>query len=423
MLSAFQPYNHLVRQKTSALRLIGGFHRIHSHQAIRKQPLFARPPTDAPTIASNKKFLIDTLRFSEDRVNKVGTRTTIGGNILTLENGVLEERVHWLKERLNLMENEICKIIQRQPDILSKRPDTNLAPKLDYLQNSLLLDEKSLRKIVTGNPNVLNLNTEDNIRPTLDYLQEILLLDDESLRKLILGAPMILNMSIEDKLQAKLDYLKTKLLLDDKSLQKIILRAPNILGFSTMDNIEPKLEYLQTRLLLDDKSLQRLILRAPVILCLSTEDNIKPKLDWLQQRLDLGDAALSRMIRGQPQILQYSCNKLELTLNWLQQRLLLTDEDLSKFAERMPTPLLGCSVDANLEPTSNFYIKALGDEGEALALLIKDPALFCFSLERRLKPRLMEAHVAGLSIDAGCLQRIGHYTDEQWYASLSSGAK
>ena len=88
----------------------------------------------------------------------------------------------------------------------------------------------------------------------------------------------------------------------------------------------------------------------------------------------------------------------------------------------MPT-LFGLSVGANLEPTLNFHIKALGDEGEALALLIRGPRLFGSSLEKRLKPRLEEALDAGLVIDKNCLQRIGLYTEKRWQSSLVSQSK
>ena len=68
--------------------------------------------TDPSLIAYNRQYLADTLGFSED---KLGKRSA---NILTAEIGVLDERVNWLKDRLNLKENEIKKITQQQPMIL-----------------------------------------------------------------------------------------------------------------------------------------------------------------------------------------------------------------------------------------------------------------------------------------------------------------
>ena len=76
---------------------------------------------------------------------------------------------------------------------------------------------------------------------------------------------------------------------------------------------------------------------------------MEPKQEWLQQNFDLDDAALSKMIK--------QCS-----------------------------PLLDCSVDANLKLRLNFYMNALGDKQEAVALIINCLSMFSYSLENRLKP-------------------------------------
>merc|ERR1719221_1137059 len=120
-----------------------------------------------------------------------------------------------------------------------------------------------------------------------------------------------------------------------------------------------------------------MVQRFPNILGYSVEDNIEPKIDWLQKRLSLNDSELSILL------------------------------------QKLPS-LLGYNVDTNIEPTLNFYIDALGDEDQALDLVIRMPALIGYSLENRLKPRLQEAQDCGMTIDSGCLTRIGSYTNEQW---------
>merc|ERR1719291_911291 len=123
------------------------------------------------------------------------------------------------------------------------------------------------------------------------------------------------------------------------------------------------------------------------------------------------------MIKRRPSLFGHTVENIELKLGWLQHRLDLDDAAVSKLVQQCP-PLLGCNVHTNLEPTLNFYIDALGEEGEALALVVRDPRLFSLSLEKRLKPRLEEARNAGLLIDSGCLLRIGKYTNKTWHASL-----
>jgi len=337
--------------------------------------------TDPLVILGNRKYLSQTLSFSEDQLDKILEKEG-GGNILTLEIGVLEERVHWLTSRLDLKKNEIKKIAQKKPDILAFQPDENLAPKLEYLQTRLLLDDKSLRKLILTVRNVLEMSTEDNIVPKLDWLQQ------------------------------RLD-------LDDAALSKMIQKCPTLFCYSVDTNIEPTLDWLQNRLDLVDPAVGKILQRHPTIICMRI-DAMEPKLNWLQQRLNLNDAQLSRMIQRLPSLLGCSVDaNIEPTLNWLQQQLDLDDASVSKMIQKMP-PLLACNIDTNLKPTLDFYINALGDEEEALRIVIRDPSLFTYSLKNRLNPRLEEAQDAGMTIDSGCLKCIAKYTKDQWNTKVGN---
>ena len=174
------------------------------------------------------------------------------------------------------------------------------------------------------------------------------------------------------------------------------------MGFSTekLDNME-------------DTALSKLIRRLPHILSYSITDNMEPKLDWLQERLQLDETALSNVIFLNPSTLSCSTDVLEDKLMWIQQRLYLTDEELSKMIQQYPA-LLGCNIDSNLEPTLDFYIDALGDENQALALVTRNPSSFAYSLENRLKPRLKQAFDTGMVVDSKLLRLMMVYTNDKW---------
>ena len=53
---------------------------------------------DPSIIAYNRQYLIDTLGFTEEKLDKIETRKDEKGTILTLEIGVLDERVNLLKD-------------------------------------------------------------------------------------------------------------------------------------------------------------------------------------------------------------------------------------------------------------------------------------------------------------------------------------
>mmetsp|Transcript_20157 Transcript_20157/g.48424 ORF Transcript_20157/g.48424 Transcript_20157/m.48424 type:complete len:298 (+) Transcript_20157:170-1063(+) len=180
--------------------------------------------------------------------------------------------------------------------------------------------------------------------------------------------------------EERVNFLRTRLDLKKSEIQKLAQRQPTLLG---LNNVAQKLDYLETRLLLDKSSLRKLIIRFPNVFCYNVETKIEPTLNWLQQRLDLDDAALGKMI------------------------------------QRLPS-LLGYNVETNIEPTLNFYIQALGNEKEALALVIHYPSLISYSLTKRLEPRLREVQDAGIDIDTACLTRLAKYTHERWHVSLAS---
>jgi len=348
----------------------------------RSPLLVALTSTDVTTKTYNMRYLTEVLGISDSKMEKLSRSQW---NILTLEIGVLEKRVHWLTKRLKLRTTEMKKIAQRLPNLLQQQPETTFAPKLDFLQTRLLLD-------------------------------------DASLRKLILAAPEVLKCSIGDNLEPKLDWLQRRLHLDDAAVVKMIRRLPTIFYYSVEGNLEPKLEWLHQRLNLDGAAVGKMVQRLPSLLSFSVDDNMKPKVGWLQQRLDLDDAAIGKMIQQCPFIFSTTADTIETKLNWLQWRLHLDDAALSAMIQRLPR-ILSCNVDTNIKPTLNFYIDALGNEREVFVLVTSYPDLFSYSLEKRLKPRLRDAKDAGIVIDSGCLIRLAKYTDDRWQKSLAFQAK
>ena len=170
-------------------------------------------------------------------------------------------------------------------------------------------------------------------------------------------------------------------------------------------------------------ALGKLMCKSPRLLGRNVTLSVEPKVNWLQQRLGWNNATLSKIVKRNPSIL--ACNSttgLAPTLDWLQPRLDLDDATLSFMIQNSPS-LMNCNVDSNLEPTLNFYIDALESEEDALALVIRNPRLFSFSLDKRLRPRLEQARDAGIGIDVGCLKRLAEYTDGQWERSIAYQAK
>ena len=102
---AFQPYYYQQQIHHRQQHHRVGNYVQREHYRGGWKPLHVQGRTADPSIiAYNRQYLIDTLGISEDKLD------TRSANVLTAEIGVLDERVNWLKDRLNLKENEIKKI-------------------------------------------------------------------------------------------------------------------------------------------------------------------------------------------------------------------------------------------------------------------------------------------------------------------------
>jgi hypothetical protein len=151
---------------------------------------------------------------------------------------------------------------------------------------------------------------------------------------------------------------------------------------------------------------------------LNIEENLEPKLAWLKARLELDDKGVCKLVKTLPGVFSFNIEaNLEPKLAWLQKRLMLDDDSLSVVVQRMPS-LLSFNMETNLEPTITFYEDCVGSDATR-AMVATSPALICYSLEKRLKPRLADCQEAGIPIDTGTVQRMAKYTEDQWSNGLA----
>jgi len=320
-------------------------------------------------------------------------------------------KLEWLRRRLDLDDAGLRKVVLGRPQLLGLSVEDNVAPKLDWLQTRFDLDDVQLRKMVLTRPQLLGLSIEDNLAPTLEWLQTRLDLDESGLRKMVLAVPSLLGYSVEDNMALKLEWLRRRLDLDDAGLRKVVLGRPQLLGLSVEDNVAPKLDWLQTRFDLDDVQLRKMVLTLPSLFNYSVEANLEPKLHWLQTRLDL-DGEQLRKVAGCVSVLSTSIDILESKLEWLQTRLDLDDAGLRKVVVAFP-PLLGLSVENNMEPKLCFFEEELGlSPSEVRASIVSAPSRLGRSLKTRYRPRLEVCRAAG--VDASLVLSYATIVDEKF---------
>jgi hypothetical protein len=154
-----------------------------------------------------------------------GRNTLFASPKLQSEETYRGEALDWLQERLGFSDENLAKLVQRQPTILNLRVQEKLEPNIAWLQDRLALDQEGLQKVVLrltpmvgGLAQLLGSNMEENLEPTLVWLQERLLLDDAGVAKLVKKKASFLGFSLET-LEERMAWRQTRLALDEKSLK------------------------------------------------------------------------------------------------------------------------------------------------------------------------------------------------------------
>ena len=251
----------------------------------------ATTPSSTTIVETNRQYMMDTLGFSEKRLDKIESSAS---NILSLDIGTLDERVQWLKKRLNLTNNEVKKLIHSQSTILGRQTesDTGMESKLNWLQKRLRLDDTSLNRTILRMPKLLSYSIPNKIEPTLDWLQQRLDLDDVALSKMILLNPSILGNSISDNMEIKLEWLKQNLSLTDVELSEMIQKQPALFGYNIPNNLEPTLDFYINALGSKSDAITY-VRQKPKSFSYSLEKRLKPRLE---QALDIGMVADAKLM-------------------------------------------------------------------------------------------------------------------------------
>lgn len=78
-------------------------------------------------------------------------------------------KVEWFRDRLELSESDVRKMMLRFPNILSYNFENNIEPTLAWLQHGLGLEPTIARRIVVRAPRLLSSNLDDNLRKKVRF--------------------------------------------------------------------------------------------------------------------------------------------------------------------------------------------------------------------------------------------------------------
>nr|XP_043619132.1 transcription termination factor MTEF1, chloroplastic [Erigeron canadensis] len=268
---------------------------------------------------------------------------------------------------------------------LSKKPKTLLHKHPLYTpvhtKLSLQFKEKILCLEVIGvdSGKALSLNplihstSLNSIHNTITFLQSKGILQKD-LPRLIGMCPKILTASIDNELAPVFRFLSHDLNVPDYNFRRVINKCPRLLVSSVKDQLKPALFYLKR---LGFRDLNALAYQDCVLLVSNVENTLMPKLNYI---VSLG---FSRS------------EAVEMVL-------------------RCPG-LFTFSLDNNFKPKFEYFDEEMKRDMEELK---EFPQYFAFSLEKRIKPRHLEAMESGVKISLALLLKT---TDEEFAELLRQG--
>lgn len=329
--------------------------------------------------------------------------TLVGGSpgmlLLSVEDN-LAPKLSWLQDELGFETEERRKLVMRCPQVLTTSPGS-LLMKLAFLKDDVGMSRGEVYRAVRSMPSLLVLSL-DTLVDKAEYLTAEFGVTQQDVGSLLTRAPALFFQSLEAGLKPKARFLRRDLGLDTDAMAFLLRRMPRALNYNIVSSGRPLLQYLTrgpfnfTR-----EEVARIILRSPSLL---STDVTSPRfgllLESLQQatNLPLGPA-LASILRRFPMILSFTASRLHASLDVLTDDLKCSSAEIASILQKHPQ-LLGyrpVAVREKLAALQEIY--GLSEVEEGKKAVLRSPALLSYSLDTRLRPRLLRAAETGVELE------------------------
>lgn len=220
-------------------------------------------------------------------------------------------------------------------------------------------------KALSLNPS-LHSASLDSIHSIIYFLQSKGI-QQKDLPRIFGMCPKVLTSDIKTDLDPVFNFLSQDLRVPEHNFRKVVNKCPRLLASSARDQLKPALFYLQ-RLGFKDK--EALAYRDPVLLVSNVEHTLIPKLKYFET-IGFSKAEAVVMVLRCPALFTFS-------------------------------------VENNFKPKFEYFVEQMKRKLEELK---EFPQYFAFSLEKRIKPRHIEAVENGVKLSLPDLLKS---TDEEF---------
>ncbi|KAL9428459.1 hypothetical protein AB3S75_030451 [Citrus x aurantiifolia] len=329
----------------------------------------------ARTINKSDLF-IDHLVSRLHSVHK--SRYLVGRELTTLE--IRDALTPYLESLLEEYGNVLVDLVENFPNAPAPAKQKAVAPVSPPVST---LDSKKLKAI----SRVSELDSSGDLRPQILYLIE-LGMDLEKIKLITRRFPAFSYYSLEGKIKPVVEFL-LDLGIPKAQIPTILGKRPQLCGISLSENLIPTMTFLEN-LGVDKTQWAKVIQRFPAVLTYSRQ-KVKQTVDFLYE---MGLSAESIVLLQRcPQSLGCSieANLKPVTEFFLERG--FTVEEIGTMISRFGA-LYTFSLTENLIPKWEFFLTMDYDKSE----LVKFPQYFGYSLEERIKPRYARVKVHGVKL-------------------------
>lgn len=221
------------------------------------------------------------------------------------------------------------------------------------------------------------------------------------------GKALSLNPSLHkaslDSIQSIITFLQSKG-IHQKDLARIFGMCPKILTSDIRTDLNPVFNFLYLDLKVPEHNFRKVINKCPRLLISSVKDQLKPALFYLKRLgfKDLDALAYQDAILLVSSVEQTLIPKLDYLMS-----LGFSRSEVVAMVLRCPG-LFTFSVENNYKPKFEYFTNEMGCSLEDLK---KFPQYFAFSLEKRIKPRHIECVESGVKVPLPVMLKS---TDEEF---------
>ncbi len=320
--------------------------------------------TYTDTISLKKKQKTPSIQLTKDVIHNNNNINFVNTFVSKEEQEIeymLEQRdlaLLALQQYLQLSLKQSLEILNSYPSLYTKlnnntknsHKSNSLASKLQYLLHDINIKPKQLKRMILSHPRLMEkvlLDSEDNITNTVEVLQSELHLSLDDIQMIqSKSLPAILSYP-RSELRKRILVYKLDLLYPTNEMKKLVLKDPRVLRTNS-NNVRQIVNVLCEELNVTIEDIHAMLQKETLLLTYNAEGNLRPTIRYLKE-FEVGQSLGMVDRKGQSTIQAENDEDCENIMIGRLKNLIMS----------YPT-ILSSSIEKNLKPTVEFFVKDCG---------------------------------------------------------------